>query len=1614
MKTTLRLYLFLLMAMGVQAAPPANDQFTAASDLETTATGTNAEASAEAGEPGHANVPAERSVWWRYTASADGLVEVRTAGSAFDTRMGVYTGETLNTLTAVGANNDQSAMVVQSRVLFSAVSGTVYYIAVDGVEGATGQIELEIARATPPRNDDFAAARDIGSNLTASDTVYNGGATGETGEPPHAGRIAVRSLWWVWTAPASGDVRMDTIGSAMDTVMSVRTGSALTELNLIAQNDDGPGLGGRSRVTVPVVGGMKYYIAVDALNGVVGDVTLNVEVLETVSPPLNDHFADAAVLPRGIVAQVTGTNDHATREAGEGTHAGNASAHTVWWSWTPYASGPVRFTTEGSDFDTVLAVYTGSAVNALTQVAFNDDINPLNSRSALTFNASAGTVYRIAVGGYFAATGDIVFGFSQTPVIPDNDAFASRSDLGTVVHAATTGVNLGATAQSGEPDHAGNVAGRSVWWQWASPVDEFVTVTTEGSSFDTVVAVYTGSALGALQLVTSNDDEAAVAEVPVRTSRASFFAPAGVPFLIAVDGKGGASGGIVMSITEAPPPSNDDFEDALELTGEDALIDWHNYDATTEPGEPDHAGTAARHSVWWRWTAPKDGVVILSAEGSGIDTRMAVYKGTAVDELTLVMANDDEPNGGQPWSLVRFRAHGGETYFIAMDGNTNAQGQFLMNLEELEIEVDNDRYAARVDLGNAATVSVAGTNIGASAEAGEPAHRGRAAEASIWWQWTAPATAWMRVSIGSGDFNRRVGVYTGDSVGALVPVNIVQAGAADQLSVNFRAVEGEVYSIAVDGIDGSEGLMELVIGPGQVPSAPGNDQFAARTTLASALPVVWAAGANTFATAEEGEPGHGGAAAVNSVWYRWTAQETGRVTLDGSAMAFAARLAVYTGSSLGSLSPVVQSTEPGDERLTFLAQSGTVYAIAVDTPGTFASGGSVAFTLDYAAAENDVFAQAAVISGELPQTVEGFNVRATAEEGEPAHAGNPAVASVWWQWTCTNSELVTIETAGSEFDTVLAVYTGGAVDGLTLVISNDQASRGDTTSRVTFPAVAGTVYQVAVDGFRGATGGVILTVKPGLPPTPPVNDNFSAAIDLGDERPVAVTGTNANATAEAGEPEHAFNAAVRSVWWKWTAPVTTTVSVNTLGSSIDTVLAVYTGTAVDALTLIEANDDATGGTLQSGLSFAAVAGTSYYIAVDGFNGASGALQLTVNLVAPPNDQFANRRTLGNAVALSVAGTNAGATTEAGEPEHAGRAANHTVWWSWTAPVTMDTMVSTLGADFDPVLAVYTGGSVKTLTLVESNDNVSGLDANSRVVFRAVAGMTYHLVVGSAVAEAMGDFGFTIARTTIVPAPANDAFAAAADLASVFSATINATSTGATAEAGEPSHAGSLPRGSVWWRWTAPFAGTLTLDTAGSAIDTRLAMYSGSSVSSLTLVASNDDGAPGLTSSRMVVPVVAGTSYAVVIDGFAGALGAVRLNLVFAPGGSVSEVAYASWAGEALPAGIPAEERGLGADPDKDGVPNGVEYLMGLDAAAPGALPLAVRRGNGATVLEYPRATGVPDGFEGIEGSADLVSWTVLSDAQMTVVPPVAPSNVREVTIPDSAGYRFFRLVVRAD
>jgi FG-GAP-like repeat/Dockerin type I domain len=128
------------------------------------------------------------------------------------------------------------------------------------------------------------------------------------------------------------------------------------------------------------------------------------------------------------------------------------------------------------------------------------------------------------------------------------------------------------------------------------------------------------------------------------------------------------------------------------------------------------------------------------------------------------------------------------------------------------------------------------------------------------------------------------------------------------------------------------------------------------------------------------------------------------------------------------------------------------------------------------APSNDNLANAIVLTGSSVMTT-GTNALATKEPFEPDHANNAGGASVWWTWTAPAYGTVTISTAGSNFDTLLAAYRGGDIASLARVASNDDnPNSGDTTSIIRFKAIAGTTYDIAVDGYDGATGNISLSL----------------------------------------------------------------------------------------------------------------------------------------------------------------------------------------------------------------------------------------------------------------------------------------------------------------------------------------------------------------------------------------------------------------------------------------------------------------------------------------------------------------------------------------------------------
>ncbi|HXJ71329.1 MAG TPA: immunoglobulin domain-containing protein, partial [Candidatus Dormibacteraeota bacterium] len=210
---------------------------------------------------------------------------------------------------------------------------------------------------------------------------------------------------------------------------------------------------------------------------------------------------------------------------------------------------------------------------------------------------------------------------------------------------------------------------------------------------------------------------------------------------------------------------------------------------------------------------------------------------------------------------------------------------------------------------------------------------------------------------------------------------------------------------------------------------------------------------------------------------------------------------------------------------------------------------------------------------------------------------------------------------------------------------------GETNAMLVIPqadlADAGT-YTVVVHNPLGSVESGPATVELVLPRLPVEND-FTNRLALAGFSGVFV-GDNTNATKEAGEPRHAGKPGGHSVWYTWQAPATGIATFSTLGSTFDTLLAVYVGSRVDALTPIVANDDARGGLLTSEVRFNATRDTVYQVVVDGFGGQEGEFVLSWNLevtnkvvplisISPP----AQAVPLGAPAMFSVSASGAGLT-----------------------------------------------------------------------------------------------------------------------------------------------------------------------------------------------------------------------------------------------------------------------------------------------------------------------------------------------------------------------------------
>ena len=128
----------------------------------------------------------------------------------------------------------------------------------------------------------------------------------------------------------------------------------------------------------------------------------------------------------------------------------------------------------------------------------------------------------------------------------------------------------------------------------------------------------------------------------------------------------------------------------------------------------------------------------------------------------------------------------------------------------------------------------------------------------------------------------------------------------------------------------------------------------------------------------------------------------------------------------------------------------------------------------------------------------------------------------------------------------------------------------------------------------------------------PANDSYANSIEVFDSN--SVTGSNAGATLEAGEPIPAGYTTTNyqaTIWYVFNPVAEEWYEINTIGSANNTVLAVWTGSSLGGLALMQVVNDNQAGTV-SRIRFEGLPGTSYYISVAAPNAAThGPVTLTV-------------------------------------------------------------------------------------------------------------------------------------------------------------------------------------------------------------------------------------------------------------------------------------------------------------------------------------------------------------------------------------------------------------------
>ena len=367
-----------------------------------------------------------------------------------------------------------------------------------------------------------------------------------------------------------------------------------------------------------------------------------------------------------------GNNVGASSEAGEPSHAGGRPAkRSAWMAWDSPGIGIASFSTRGSGFDTILAVYKGSP-ESLEKVASDEDGGGFLT-SATSFNTEAGVTYYVAVDGFEGAQGAIALRWDWVQTAEALPVIQTQPQSQTVLLGQPVEFSIAVESPSGSP----------LFYQWY--VDGELIVGANGPAYNLSnagaldVGEYTVEVSNAGGKMTSTG---AVLQINLIATGAE-----GVG-IDAVD-KIGSSSQTGEQIVVGPASFGDGKSDSIVrrsvrpirrrslLQGTRGEKLFSSRRAVKDAGEPNHCRVLGGASTWFIYEPPQSGALRVSTEGSSYDTVLAAYLSPATEvdytKLQEVKCDDNSGSDGQT-SVMEFTVEGGTRYYLVIDGINGSKG----------------------------------------------------------------------------------------------------------------------------------------------------------------------------------------------------------------------------------------------------------------------------------------------------------------------------------------------------------------------------------------------------------------------------------------------------------------------------------------------------------------------------------------------------------------------------------------------------------------------------------------------------------------------------------------------------------------------------------------------------------------------------------------------------------------------------------------------------------------------------------------------------------------------------------------------------------------------------